>query len=163
MTFSSRRGAAACALFFCVVCSCAATKRTSRLRHELDEHQFQKPLAEVWPAALRLLAERRFDLVGKDRALVGQSDDWTLTRRGFETRQYSDRRRAVETMLNSQGVQIRVEGTDIEGRSCRVVFFALPRNARDYEKWNYRDLQLEMDLVWRVEPEVAGRMEAAAK
>jgi len=163
MTLSTRRATAACALFLSLICSCATTKRASRLRHELDEHQIQKPLPEVWPAALRLLADRRYDLVGKDRVMAGQREYSNFLRGGYETREYSDKRRATETMLNSEAVRYRVEGTDIGGQSCRVVFFALPRNAKEYDKWNYRDVQMEMDLVWRVEPEAAGRIEEAVK
>jgi hypothetical protein len=69
----------------------------------------------------------------------------------------------LETMVNTDGIRYRVEGTAEGERSCRVVFFALPRTFRDYEKWNYRDVQMEMDLVWRVEPEVAGRIEETVK
>jgi hypothetical protein len=163
MTLSTRRGTAALSLFLFSICSCAAAKRTARLEHQLDEHRFQKPLAEVWPVALRLLADRQYELVGKDRAAVGQREYGSFLRRGFETREYSDKRRAAETMMNGDGVRYRVEGTDFDGKSCRVVFFALPRNAPDYAKWNYRDVEMEMDLVWRVEPKIADRIDAAVK
>jgi hypothetical protein len=162
MIFSSSRGAAACALLLALT-SCATMRRDSRLRGELDRHEFQKPLSEVWPAAIRLLAEQQFDLVGNDRAVAGQRPDSSFLRRGFETREYSDRRRALETMQNSEGLRYRLEGTDIEGRACRINFFALRRGDPDYDKWKHRDVDMELALVREVEPETAARMEQAAE
>jgi hypothetical protein len=163
MILTTRRGTTVCVLLLSLLCSCAASRRASRLRHELDDHRFRKPLAEVWPAVLHLLADRQYELVGKDRAAAGQREYSSFLQRGFETRDYPDGRRVLETMVNAEGIRYRVEGTAAGEGGCRVVFFALPRSLRDYEKWNYRDFQMEMDLVWRVEPEVAGRIEEAVK
>jgi hypothetical protein len=162
MTLSTSRVAAVCGLLLFFTCSCAAAKRDSRLRHELDQHEFQKPLSEVWPAALRLLAEQQYDLVGKDRAVVGQSDSSNFLRRGFETREYPGRR-AMETMQNASGVRYRMEGVEIEGRGCRVTFFAFRRGEPEYDKWKFRDVHMELELVRQIEPEIADRMDAAVK
>jgi hypothetical protein len=163
MILSSSRGATVCALLLSLTCSCATARRDSHLRDELDRHEFQKPLSEVWPAALRLLAREQYDLVGNDRAIAGQPADSNFFRRGFETREYSDKRRAMETMQNSAGVRYRLEGTDIEGRACRINFFALRREDRDYDKWRSRDVHMELALVRDLEPETADRIEATAK
>ena len=163
MTLSASRGAAAFALLLSFTCSCASMKRDSRLRDELDKHEIQKPLSEVWPAAIRLLAEQQFDLVGNDRAVAGQPSDSSFLRRGFETREYSDHRRALETMNNAAGLRYRVEGVDIGGRASRVHFFALRRGDPEYDKWKSRDIQMELALVREVEPEAADRMDEAVK
>ncbi len=160
MTVSASRGVAACALLLCFTCSCAAASRESRLRRELDAYAFQMPLSEVWPAALHLLADQDYGLVGKDRAVVGQAGDADFLRRGFETREYSGQRRAMETMQNSAGVRYRMEGEQTKG-GCRVFFFAFTRGDPEYDKWKFRDVHMELALVQRIEPDAAERIEAA--
>lgn len=164
MNLPARRIAAASVLLLSIAGACATTRRDQRLRDQLDAHQFPKPLSEVWPEALRLLAERDYQLVGKDREIAGQrGDEGTPLNRGFETRQYSDGRRAAETRPNSAEIRYRVEGVPAGDGACRVYFFALHRAVAEYDKWSHRDALMELAFVQRVEPEVADRIEQAVK
>lgn len=164
MRLPARVPAAALAVLLSLAFSCATTRRDQRLRQQLDEHPFQKPLSEVWPEALRLLAEHDYQLVGKDRAIAGQGEDGGgALARGFETREYSGGRRAAETRPNSAEVRYRVEGVTAGGGACRIYFFALARYVPAYDQWSHRDALMELALVQRVEPEVAQRIEQAAK
>jgi hypothetical protein len=163
MNLPARRIAAASVLLLSMAGACA-TMRDQRLREQLDAHQFPKPLAEVWPEALRLLADHDYQLVGKDREVAGQrADDGNPLNRGFETRQYSDGRRAAETRPNSAEIRYRVEGVPVGEGACRIYFFALHRSMPEYDKWSHRDAVMELGLVQRVEPEVADRIEQAVK
>lgn len=164
MRLPARRTAAAFTVLLSLAFSCATTRREQRLRQQLDGHQFQKPLSEVWPEALRLLAERDYQLAGKDRAAAGQrEDEGSPLARGFETREYSGGRRAAETRPNASDVRYRVEGVTMADGACRIYFFALQRAAPAYDQWNHRDAVMELALVQRVEPEVADRIEQAVK
>ncbi len=164
MNLPARRIAAASVVLLSISGACATTRRDQRLRDQLDAHQFPKPLSEVWPEALRLLAERDYQLVGKDREIVGQGEDSAgALARGFETREYSGGRRTAETRQNSAEIRYRVEGVTVGGGACRVYFFSLHRTVPDYDKWSHRDALMELALVQRVEPEVAERIEQAVK
>ena len=159
-----RAVAAASVLLLSLAGACATTRRDQRLRDQLDAHQFPKPLSEVWPEALRLLADRDYQLVDKDREIAGQrTEDGTPLNRGFETRQYSDGRRAAETRPNSAEVRYRVEGVSVGGDACRIYYFALHRSLPEYDRWSHRDPVMELALVQRIEPEVADRIERAVK
>ncbi len=142
----------------------ASERRDERLRAALDAHAIHRPLASVWPAALRLLAERGHQLVGRDRARVGQ-DPAPLFRRltgsGFATTPVKDGL-VLETMEDQHLVRYRVEGLERGGAACQVRFVAIRRTESSPSEERSRDLELELELVGRVAPEEAERLRAEA-
>jgi hypothetical protein len=48
------------------------------LRDELDAHRFSRSLDAVWPEALELLTERDYEVLGRDRAVVGLEEQGSL-------------------------------------------------------------------------------------
>jgi hypothetical protein len=143
-----------------------ARARETYLRQQLDDLEYAKPIGEVWPDVLRLLAERGYSLVGRDREKAGLPEQGFLGRlvsAGFETQQLGEEGRAVETDWDRHRLRYRVEGRCAGGR-CRIEFTSIKQDemdpARD-QRW--RDREMELDLLRRVDPEAAARIEAGAE
>jgi hypothetical protein len=144
----------------------AQARRESRLREQLDEHRFQQPLSAVWPAALRLMHDRHLHLAGRDRTVVGApSDGWLskLTKGGFETRSNGKGGVVLETREDTSALRYRAEGIDAGAGTCRVIFTAVRRTGRTPSEEKSRDLDMELELVRRLEPEAAARILAASE
>jgi hypothetical protein len=145
--------------------SCAAIQRDARLRSELDAHRFQAPLPEVWPTALRLLQERNYPVVGRDRVTLGLRGSNALAQffaKGHETYATSDGRWVAETDAGPSQLRYRVEGRDTGNGTCRIVFTVLHLDPSGATTEESRDQEMELDLVWRVEPARAEAMVQAA-
>jgi hypothetical protein len=150
-----------------VAAGCAAQQREARLREQLDATTIDRPLAEVWPAALRLLDERGYPLAGSDPVRIGKSAQGTLARlvsRGRETHTASDGRWVAETNLGRGSVRYRVEGWDLGGSASRIVYTAVegePAGGAGADRTS-RDVQLELALLRELDPERAARVVDAA-
>jgi hypothetical protein len=133
-------------------------KRNERLRSELDAHRFQQPLTAVWPAALRLLHDRQFDLVGNDRLYLGDEAQGSWGRmlaKGFETRVAPKGGLVSETNPNGAHLRYRVEGRDTGSGTCRITYTAVQRDADDPSEEEARDVDMELELVRRVDAAAA--------
>jgi hypothetical protein len=157
--------AAAAIVMFLLACSMTAqARRDARLRAGLDAHRFHQPLSTIWPAALHLLADHGYQLVGRDRLVVGAPPAprfKRLTAGGFETG-HSRTGFVMETMTNASGTRYRVEGQDIDEKSCRITFVAIRRTGGAPSEERSRDLDMELELVRRLEPDAAARIAQAA-
>lgn len=144
---------------------CAAAQRESRLRRELDGHALARPLAEVWPVALRLLDERGFDLGSNDRVSIGKAPLGTAARLFSQARDTHarDGRWVAETDLDGSDVRYRIEGSDAGGGTSRVVFYRIAGSLEGRDDREFRDVELELELVRRVDPEAAARIADAAR
>jgi hypothetical protein len=153
------------ALVLLAACSMTAqARRDARLRAELDATSIHQPLPAVWPAVLRLLADHGHQLVGHDRRVVGAPSVGAfkrVTAGGFETGRL-DHGLALETMSNASAVRYRAEGKDLDGKSCRVTFTAIRRTGNSPSEERSRDLELEVELLRRLEPDQAQRIVQAA-
>jgi hypothetical protein len=163
MNHSTRAIWTATALFLSLACSSvtAQVRRDARLREALDAHRFQQPLSVVWPAALRLLADHHYQLVGHDRAAVGAPEEsrWrVLTARGFATRKVSDHGLVLETRESESRTRCRVEAVETSPGACRITFTAVRRTGEVPSEEKSRDLDLELELVRRLEPDAAARV-----
>ncbi len=146
----------------------AQYQHETRLRSELRGFRFHEPLQAVWPIALQVLADHGYELVGGDRSSAGQPPPGDLdgfTGDGVATRAV-DHRLVAETMEDDRGrfrhgLRYRVEGIDTGGGTCRVLFTGVQRfkDSLDVDEW--RDLDLELELVRRIEPGAAARIEHA--
>ena len=120
---------AAAALAACASAT-AQAQREERLRAALDGYRFAQPLAAVWPVALRVLADRGVQLVGRDRAAVGAPPANVfkrLTSGGFETARAGVNGRVLETMEDASHTRYRVDGAGVEGGGCRIAITAIRR------------------------------------
>jgi hypothetical protein len=141
-------------------------KRDARLREELDAHRFKQPLDAVWPEAQRLVYERGYELVGRDRAVVGAGEQGTIARvfsKGHETRSVGNGRRVLETNTDGKQRRYRVQGFDGGDGTCRVVFVLVQTSQDTSSESETRDLLVELALVDRVDPEEAQRIVAAVE
>jgi hypothetical protein len=163
MNRSTRAIWAATALFFSVACASvtAQVRRDARLREALDAHRFHQPLSVVWPAGLRILADHRYQLVGHDRATVGAPEEsrWrVLTARGFATRRLGDHGLVLETRENDSRVRWRMEGVETPPGTSLLTLTAVRRTGEVPSEEKSRDLDLELELVGRLEPDAAARI-----
>jgi len=146
--------------------ACAGVQREARLRRELDGYRLAQPLAEAWPAALRLLDERGFELASDDRVSIGKAPLSAVGRflsRARDTRSTRDGRWVAETDHDASDVRYRVEGTDTGGGTCRITFFRIAGSLDVQDERENRDVELELELVRRVDPDGAARLADAAR
>jgi hypothetical protein len=149
-----------------LVLACAAAQREARLRRELDGHRLGQPLAQVWPSALRLLDERGFDLASEDRVSIGKAPLNIAARflsQARGTRSTRDGRWVAETDLDASDVRYRVEGADTGDGTCRVTFHRLAGSLEGQDVREHRDVDLELELVRRVDPAAAAQLTDAAR
>jgi hypothetical protein len=151
---------------------CSGPGGQVRLREQLDAYSIPKPLAEVWPDALRFVSARGFELVGKDRRVLGQEEQSVFSKiftAGHETQAVSGRQWKAETASNRQRQRYRVLGTQTGPERCRIEFYSLQAGdpLRDGEMGGpareFRDLQLEVEFVETYDAEQARRIAAAAQ
>jgi hypothetical protein len=162
----SVRACVAATLTLVAGCSMATQARhEARLDAQLQGYRFHQPLEAVWIAALHVLADRGYQLVGNDRVLVGQPPAGALnevTGGGFETSRTGEHTRVMETMESGgrfqTGFRYRVEGSDAGGGTCRVVFIAIQRVKDSLDEHESRDADMELELVRRLDPADAARV-----
>ena len=165
-SLATSRSLAITTVLLLAACSMTAqARRDARLRADLDAHVFHLPLRVVWPVALHLLADHGYQLVGRDRLVVGAPPAGRfkrLTAGGFETSGYKGHGLVLETMEDSSRSRYRLEGSEIGGKSCRLVFIAIRRTGLSPAEERSRDLDMELELARRVEPDEAARIQAAS-
>ncbi len=140
-------------------------RRESWLREELDRHEFSQPLTRIWPLAMRVVVDHRFQLVGRDRVVVGEQEQsaWKrVTGGGFQTRRMGEHGLVLESRENASRVRVRLEGTDTGGGRCRATFTAIRRTGDAPSEERSRDVDLELELIRLVEPDEALRIRRAA-
>jgi hypothetical protein len=143
----------------------AQARRDSRLREGLDEHRFRLPLSKVWPVAMRVVVDAHFELVGQDRTVVGEPEQnlWKqVTGGGFQTRRSGEHGLVLESREDASRLRIRVEGVDGGDGTCRVTFTAIQETSETSGQERSRDLDLELELVRRLEPDEAARVSRVA-
>jgi len=125
-------------------------------QRRLDERALPVPLDEAWPAALRLLAERGYPLVGADRAVGRQPPSGTLTdllSPGFATRPLSEGARAAATGWADRPpprVRYQIAGGPAAGGSrVRFVRITMENPSDPAQVRETRDAEMELEL-WRV-------------
>jgi hypothetical protein len=148
----------------------ASRAAEARLAKALDSARCERTLDEAWAEARRLLAERGYPLSGADAQATGRTPGF-LERPGILGRLLSPARethdegarRVLETgWLQSR--RYRLAGAQ-DAPGCHVAFLAIredqSEHARDALEPPRRDLQLELELLRRLAPDEAARVEAA--
>jgi hypothetical protein len=127
----------------------------------LDAVSYARPIEEVWAEARRLLAERGYPLAGEDAKAAGQGESLVarFTGPGKQTRVDRDGTWRLETNW-AKGLRYRLEGVKAAS-GHRVSFFLVEQDRASYKDGpERRDLDMELELVRRVDPPVAERIEA---
>ncbi len=156
------RAVAAAAVLLLAACALLGGHRS--LESRLDTYRYAKPLDEVWPAALRLLADPGFPLSGKDREVGGAKPQggWDkFFSDGFATREFGpdDAGRVAETGWNKQRLRYRVEGLPVGAGGCQIRFISIKGRVEDPAvDERFRDPEMELDLLSRLDPESADRI-----
>jgi len=149
----------------------AARAAEARLASALDSARCERTLDEAWAEARRLLAERGYPLSGADAQATGRAPGFLgqpgiLGRLLSPARETHDEgaRRVLETGW-LQGRRYRLTGAE-DAPGCHLTFLAIRedagQHARDVWETPRRDLQLELELLRRLAPDEAARVEAAA-
>jgi len=81
-----------------------------------------------------------------------------LTARGFATRKLGDHGLVLETRENDSRTRCRVEAVETSPGACRATFTAVRRTSDVPSEEKSRDLDLELELVRRLEPDAAARI-----
>ncbi len=143
---------------------CAHFRAKEAEQKALDAYQFQKPLQDVWPDALRLVAEQDYPLNGKDRTLLGIEEQGTLGKifaKGHET-QLRDGKWVSESGYGRDRRRYRVVGTETGPKTCQVIYFSLKARDDLGQDEEARDTDMQLALIRRLDPEGAARIEAEA-
>jgi hypothetical protein len=146
-----------------VLSGCASIRnaqaRKDYLKEKLDKYEIQADLDTVWPQVLTMLAENGFELGGKDREKVGQSERGILAifNRSSETHPSIKNQQALETDWSIEKVRYRVEGTRTGEKSCKVQFFLIKQDESkdNHETMVGRDNEAELGFLRRVMPDAA--------
>ncbi len=144
----------------------AAAARTRLLQEKLDELRYSRPLEEVWGEARRLLAEKGYPLAGRDAEAVGQKPAFlsSIFSPAKETQPDPAGGQFLETGWGPGPLRYRLQGST-EGSSTRVAFWAIAEDptehGRDALARPSRDVDMELELARRLDPEAVARIEAA--
>jgi len=166
-------GRAAVPALLSLLSACAASRAHHFLAERTDEHVFARPIAEVWPVAKTVLAERGFPPEETGGPYRLQTAILTPEGNLQETPKTSNaamdvgraggargggRRPGAEAPTHSGGEVWRfvVNGTVVDDTHCRVRFTRYTRDSIESpESIGEPDAELEWSLISRVEPETA--------
>jgi hypothetical protein len=145
-------------------CASADRARRAELRRGLDEARVPRSPAELWPEVQRFVYERGYPLVGDDRLAVGrpaQSGLGKLFSPGFQTKVRDDGSRVLETdPLGSTRTRVRAEARAVEGGATQLrVRLVTQSDVNPIEQTEWRDEDLELALLERVDPAAAARVQ----
>lgn len=136
--------------------------RGKLVRAGLGTFRYRQPVEQVWPVVQRLLADRGLALAGKDAEAVGQKSG-PLSRfssAAKETRSTPGGGLLLETAWNQYGSRWRAEA-EPDAAGLRVVLTRIELNQQEVgsDGVTLRDFDMEFDLLQRVDPEAAERIE----
>ena len=140
-------------------CASARAVRKERLQRELDSFAYPRSLDQVWDEARRLLAERDYPLAGKDAEAVGQRP-MSWAERIVSPARETGAAQALDTGWNQYGERYRLEGWGEAGGS-RIAFTFLKQDRTDRRSEETRDPELELELLRRLDPRAAARVESS--
>jgi hypothetical protein len=136
--------------------------RGKLLRAEMVAFRYQQPQELVWSQVQLLLAERGLTLAGPDAKAAGQKPGGLpqVTSAAKATHSTPSGGLLLETAWNEQGFRWRAEAEPDAG-GLRVVLTRIELNRIEFgmDGVTLRDHDLELDLLRRVDPEAAARIE----
>jgi hypothetical protein len=162
-----------------------ARERNEYLAAQLDGLRYAKPMPEVWPEVLRLLAEMGYPLAEADAEAIGRtsgflssifspSKETHIEPLGGRSSLFPAFRATKAVPAEGPGrwwletgwsdraaLRYRADGST-DGTTCQVTFTAIAADTAEkgHDGERHRDLEMELDLARRVDPEAAARIEA---
>ena len=136
---------------------------------EAGSYRYEKSCLDVWPDVLRLLGSKGYPLVGRDRQYAGEgkrSSFSALVEQGDETQAVEGGGLVVKTGWqpdNTGSSRYRVTGSPGTPSGCVVTFTYIwtgtvdPSDTRQEVDW-----KIQLELVRKLEPAAAARLEAGA-
>jgi hypothetical protein len=157
--------ARAAALLLSLVSGCAAIQanraRTAYLKTQLGAYRYAQPIDDVWQQGRKLLSDRGFGLAGKDAEAVGQKENFfrALLSPARETRANGTGGQFLETGWNGDRQRFRMEALADE-KGFRVEFTRFDEDpSRTGGVIREHDTEMDLDLVRRVDPVAAARIQ----
>lgn len=157
---------------------CSSSLRNNYMRDEASRHVYRKELVEIWPVVHQVLKERGYSWRENPGRFVLETE-WRESGGGTLGVTTSSRFLVEGVRVASGGVALRVTRLDRTSQSIGVGYTdGVVRNPRDRaaaingssasgtlptEKRSSRDLELELVLLQRIDPEAAARLEAEAR
>jgi hypothetical protein len=150
---------------------CAGVQRTeardSYLARTFETYPLPRTCDALWPDALRVVMFRGYPLVGADRKLVDEEAQGafaSILSSGFATRRTPDGGLVTETDWDRQvGLRCRITCTPKGENAGKVVFTIIGGGAQGAtEESQGPDWSMSMDLLRRLDPAEAARIDAAA-
>ena len=162
----------------------ASRAREEKLQAELDVFRYSQPPAEVWQVVRQLLADRGCLLAGIDAKAIRQ-DSSAFTQflsSARETRPYSEEEGLLQMLglmagpkpkfgegsvsldtgwRRREGDRYHVDGL-VMPDGFRVIFTRVQQDISNYREIRTRDVEMELALAKRVDPQAAARIEASA-
>jgi hypothetical protein len=139
----------------------AQQARESHVKAAMKAEIFPASCIDLWPQVLRTLAAHEFDLVGNDREVAGQSEQGAVTRflsRGHQTTRNEAGVLEVGTDANRDLLRMVVRGTPAGSSGCRVTATAYQGDAANNPEREWRDYDVELDVLARVAPGEAAQI-----
>ena len=146
-----------------------ADERRAYYLREVGTFNYAKGCLDVWPDVLKIVGEKGYPLVGRDRQYAGQGTQGALAKiadQGHETRAVEGGGLEVLTgwLAAAEGnSRYEVRASPGTPSGCAVTFTYVytgtidPSNDRRETDW-----RIQLELVKRLQPDAAARIEAGA-
>ncbi len=122
----------------------AASAKHAYVEKQTASHVYSKPLAEVWPAARKMLFSGGYEV--KDTDASNAETEWKVEK--------------------NHRTRYLLSGIAVDDGSCRIEF-TRAEEQQDKGTWSAldtdRDLKMEHDLIEQVEPDRAKQIDAEAE
>jgi uncharacterized lipoprotein len=156
---------------------CSGSLRQNYLRDQAAHHVYHQPLVEIWPTVHAVLKEKGYSWRENPGRFVLETE-WLDSGGGTLGPATSSRLLVEGVHVASGGVALRVTRLDrtsqavgssyVDGAvSTRAEHAAAVNsnnnNSPQAEQRSARDLELELELLRRIDPEAAAKLEADAK
>ncbi len=157
---------------------CSRSLRENYQRDQAANHVYRKPLAEMWPQVKALLQEKgyswrenpgRFVLETEWRdaggGSLGPATSYRYLVEGNTLPNGSTTLRVTRAERTSQDIGVDYRNGVVRTRSDMAGAMASSNTSGKLptERRSARDLQLELELLQRIDPEAAAKLEADAK
>jgi len=135
--------------------------RPTYVRDAMENYRFPKACDALWGNALAVIAAKGYGLAGTDRQLAGQDRQGAIP--GFLNPGHAttrDDRRAYESVsdANDKDQRYMVQGRPAGTDGCYVQYFSILDDLINSVGRSYRDYDMELALLSRVDPAAAARI-----
>jgi len=143
----------------------SADRRSAGLDAYLQEHPIPRSCDALWPDALRVAAGKGFPLSGRDRKILGETDEGLITglvSAGTQTYRTDGGGLLTSTDWNREsGTRLRIQAQPSGPDGCRVRYDVIAGGVSTAEELEMGpDWELSLELLRVVDPASAAKAEA---